>query len=182
MSDQGLACEFLNFQLQSPLVLASGVLGTSATMLVRIAESGAGMVTAKSCGPEPRAGHPNPVVVPFDGGLLNAVGLSNPGVSAQVEFLSEARKGLQPLKVPLIASMFAGPVAEFAQVAQTLTACEPDLIELNISCPNVSGGVDFGTDARICRRLVEDVRTSIGLPVIAKLTPNVTHITEIARA
>ena len=75
-------------------------------MLARVAQNGAGMVTAKSCGPVPRAGHPNPVVIAFDGGVLNAVGLSNPGVQEQVKWLAKAREKLHALDTPLIASMF----------------------------------------------------------------------------
>ena len=99
-----LSCRFLEFDLSGPLVLASGIIGTSAGLMTRAAHSGAAMVTAKSCGPAPRAGHPNPVAFDWDGGLLNAIGLTNPGAEAEVPLLIETRAQLAPLGVPLIAT------------------------------------------------------------------------------
>ena len=143
MQDSRLACGFLGFRLYSPLVLASGIIGTSATLMARAARAGAGMVTAKSCGPTPRAGHPNPVALDWGGGLINAIGLTNPGAEHEAVLLAETKRALQPLGVPLIASIFAGTVQEFGQVAAIVAQAEPDLIEVNISCPNV--GDEFGT-------------------------------------
>ncbi|RMF04440.1 MAG: dihydroorotate dehydrogenase, partial [Chloroflexi bacterium] len=100
-----LACNFLDFQLPTPFVLASGILGTSAALMARAARNGAGMITAKSCGPTPRAGHPNPVALDFGGGLLNAIGLTNPGAAEEARLLAETKARLQPLGVPLIASI-----------------------------------------------------------------------------
>ena len=138
-----LTCDFLTFQLHSPLVLASGIIGTSATLMARAARAGAGMVTAKSCGPTPRLGHPNPVALDWGGGLINAIGLTNPGAEHEAVLLAETKRTLQPLGVPLIASIFAGTVQEFGEVAAIVARAEPDLIEVNISCPNV--GDEFGT-------------------------------------
>src|SRR5262245_48272882 len=117
-----LACEFLGFSLHSPFVLASGIIGTSPTLMVRAVYNGAGMVTANSCGPASRPGHPNPVAFDFGGGLLNAIGLTNPGAEAESELLAETRRQLQPLGAPLIASIFAGTVTEFAEVARIVAA------------------------------------------------------------
>ncbi len=138
-----LDCDFLGFRLRSPLVLASGIIGTSASLMARAARAGAGMVTAKSCGLAPRAGHPNPVALDWGGGLLNAIGLTNPGAEHEAALLAEAKRLLSPLGVPLIASVFAGTVEEFGQVAAIVAQAQPDLIEVNISCPNV--GDEFGT-------------------------------------
>lgn len=143
MTATPLTCDFIGFWLRSPLVLASGIIGTSASLLARAAQAGAGMVTAKSCGPAPRAGHPNPVALDWGGGLINAIGLTNPGAEAEAVLLAEAKRVLQPLGVPLIASIFAGAVEEFGQVAAIVAQARPDLIEVNISCPNV--GDEFGT-------------------------------------
>ena len=82
-----LSCRFLNFELETPLVLASGIIGTSTSLMVRAAHNGAGMITAKSCGPTPRAGHPNPVALDFGIGLINAVGLTNPGAEEEASGL-----------------------------------------------------------------------------------------------
>jgi dihydroorotate dehydrogenase (NAD+) catalytic subunit len=179
-----LACEFLGFRLRTPLVLASGIIGTSATLMLRAAHNGAGMVTAKSCGPAPRQGHPNPVALDFGGGLINAIGLTNPGAAAEAPLLAETRARLQPLGVPLIASIFAGTIAEFGQVAQTIAAGEPDMIEVNISCPNV--GDEFGTPfAGTCQSaaaVTEAVKQAVTCPVVIKLAPNVPDIARIAAA
>jgi dihydroorotate dehydrogenase (NAD+) catalytic subunit len=179
-----LACEFLGFRLRTPLVLASGIIGTSATLMVRAAHQGAGIVTAKSCGPTPRQGHPNPVALDFGGGLINAIGLTNPGAAAEVPVLAETRARLQPLGVPLIASIFAGTVAEFAQVAQTIAASEPDLIEVNISCPNVGDelGTPFAGTCQSAAAVTEAVRRAVTCPVAIKLAPNVPDIARIAAA
>lgn len=142
------------------------------------------MVTAKSCGPVPRLGHSNPVVLDFGGGLINAIGLSNPGAAAEARLLAETRAYLQPLQVPLIASIFAGTVTEFAQVAQIVAASEPDLIEVNISCPNV--GDEFGTPfAGTCQSaaaVTAAVKRAVACPVAIKLAPNVPDIARIAQA
>lgn len=179
-----LTCRFLTFELNTPFVLASGIIGTSATLMVRAARSGAGMVTAKSCGPTPRTGHPNPVAFDFDGGLLNAIGLTNPGAEAEAELLAETRRQLQPLGVPLIASIFGGTVTEFGEVARVVAASEPDLIEVNISCPNV--GDEFGTPfagaVETAAAVTEAVRRVVACPISIKLAPNVPNIARIAAA
>lgn len=184
MSEPGLACEFLGLRLRSPLVLASGILGTSAALLARIARSGAGMVTTKSCGPAPRAGHPNPVAVDFGGGLLNAIGLTNPGVEAEVTILREVRRRLRPLQVPLIASIFAGTVTEYAAVARVIAQAEPDLIEVNISCPNVGDefGTPFAGDPRAAAAVTAAVKEATAIPISVKVAPNVPDIGRIAQA
>jgi dihydroorotate dehydrogenase (NAD+) catalytic subunit len=184
MANSRLQCEFLGFQLHSPLVLASGIIGTSATLMVRAARAGAGMVTAKSCGPAPRAGHPNPVTLDWGGGLINAIGLTNPGAEAEAGLLAETRSRLQPLGVPLVASIFAGTVAEFGRVARIIETAGPDMIEVNISCPNV--GDEFGTPfAGACASaaaVTEAVKQAVTCPVSIKLAPNVPDIARIAAA
>ena len=179
-----LACDFLDFQLNTPFVLASGIIGTSATLMTRAAHNGAGMVTAKSCGPVPRAGHPNPVAFDWDGGLLNAIGLTNPGAEEETPLLAETRRRLQPLGVPLIASIFAGTVTEFADVAKTVAAAEPDMIEVNISCPNVGDefGTPFAGTVESAAAVTEAVRQAVSCPIAVKLAPNVPSIARIAAA
>jgi dihydroorotate dehydrogenase (NAD+) catalytic subunit len=183
-ADPRLECDFLGWRLRSPLVLASGIIGTSPALLARAARSGAGMVTAKSCGPEPRAGHPNPVAVDFGGGLINAIGLTNPGAEAEAPLLAEARRRLAPLGVPLIASIFGGTVAEFAQVAATVAAAGPDLLEVNISCPNVADefGTPFAGQADSAAAVTAAVKQAVACPISVKLAPNVPNIARIAAA
>ena len=184
MSNTRLTCDFLRLQLHSPLVLASGIIGTSAALLARAARSGAGMVTAKSCGPRPRAGHANPVALDWGGGLINAIGLTNPGAEAEVAVLTRTRSQLLPLGVPLIASIFAGTVEEFGQVARIVEQAQPNLIEVNISCPNV--GDEFGTifagTPESAAAVTEAVKRVVTTPISVKLAPNVPDIARIAKA
>lgn len=180
-----LTCEFLNLKLRNPTVLASGILGTSADVLERVARAGAGAVTAKSCGPTPRAGHPNPVTVDWDHGLLNAIGLTNPGAEEEAQMLAEARARLDPLGVPLIASIFAGTAAEFGDVARSIAAARPHCIEVNISCPNVADefGTPFAATCESAAAVTEAVKRAAGdIPISVKLAPNVPNIGRIAAA
>jgi dihydroorotate dehydrogenase (NAD+) catalytic subunit len=184
MNNPKLSCKFLDFELNTPLVLASGIIGTSASLMVRAARSGAGMITAKSCGPTPRAGHPNPVALDFGVGLINAIGLTNPGAEEEAKLLAETRAQLQPLGVPLIASIFAGTVDEFAQVARIVETSRPDMVEVNISCPNVGDefGTPFAARGKSAAAVTEAVKGTATCPVTVKLAPNVPSIARIAAA
>lgn len=181
------ATTFLNYTFPTPLVLASGIWGTTVSLLERAAQAGCGAVTAKSCGPTPRAGHVNPSCLDWGQGLINAIGLANPGAEAEVELLAKAKTELAPLGVPLIASIFAGTVAEFGEVAAIVAQAQPDLLEVNISCPNV--GSEFGepfagnpeSAAAVTRAVKAAVRAS-DIPIIVKLAPNVPSVARIARA
>jgi dihydroorotate dehydrogenase (NAD+) catalytic subunit len=184
MAQVDLTCRLLDLQLRNPIILASGILGTSATLLKRAAEAGAGAVTAKSCGPAPRAGHPNPVALDWGGGLINAIGLSNPGAEKEVGLLAEARAMLEPLGVPLIASIFAGTVEQFAQVARIVAQANPHLIEVNISCPNVGDefGAPFAGTCQSAADVTAAVKSAVTIPIAVKLAPNVPDIARIAAA
>jgi dihydroorotate dehydrogenase (NAD+) catalytic subunit len=182
-----LSTRFLDFTLGTPLVLASGIWGTTASLLARAAQAGCGAVTAKSCGPAPRNGHVNPTCVDWGSGLINAIGLANPGAEAEVALLQEARAALAPLGVPLIASVFGGPPEEFGAVARVVAAAQPDLIEVNISCPNVHSefGEPYAGSADAAAEVTAYVKAAVqdrGIPVIVKLAPNVPSIGRIARA
>ena len=141
-------------------------------------------MTAKSCGPQERAGHPNPVAVEWDGGVINAVGLTNPGMQAEVPLLRAAKERLAPLGVPLIASIFASTEAAFSQLVAGIAQAEPDLIEVNISCPNVGDelGTPFAGSPESAARAVAAVKAVTQIPVSVKLAPNVPDIARIARA
>lgn len=183
MLSQDLSVKLGKLKLKNPLVLASGIMGTSPELLHRIALSEAGAVTAKSCGPQPREGHPNPVMVDWGYGLLNAIGLTNPGVEEEVILLREAHALLKPLDVPLIASIFAGTVEEFAEVASVVARAEPDLIEINISCPNVHDdfGLPFAADCQSAASVTKAVKQRVPeIPIAVKLAPNVPDIGRIA--
>jgi dihydroorotate dehydrogenase (NAD+) catalytic subunit len=184
LSALDLSCEIAGVHLSNPLVLASGILGTSAALMVRMARLGAGAITAKSATRLPRAGHPSPILFDWGHGLINAVGLTNPGAEGMAAILSEARKELAPMGVPLIASVFAARVEEFVEVARILAAAGPDMIELNLSCPNVAAeyGEMFAASPQATAEAVAAVKAAVSCPVIAKLSPNVPDIARIARA
>lgn len=167
--------------LSNPTILASGILGVTGSSLVNVAKHGAGAVTTKSIGLEPRKGHPCPVILTFDKGMVNAVGLSTEGIkecSAEIEY---AKKNSG---VPVIASIFASTRKEFGEIAKEISKARPDMIEVNISCPNVQAefGRPFGTDPKISAEVTKEVKKNTKIPVIVKLSPNVTDIGIIAKA
>jgi dihydroorotate dehydrogenase (NAD+) catalytic subunit len=182
-----VSVDFLGHTLSTPFVLASGIWGTTVDLLVRAGAAGCGAVTAKSCGPSPRTGHVNPTCIDWGSGLLNAIGLANPGVEAEVELLKAANAQLEPMRVSLIASIFAGTAAEFGQVAAIVATAQPDFIEVNISCPNVGSeyGEPFAANPVTAAQVTEQVKAAAGphnIPVIVKLAPNVPDVTRIGRA
>jgi dihydroorotate dehydrogenase (NAD+) catalytic subunit len=174
-------CELV---LRNPLVLASGIWGSSAETLIRLGRQGAGAVTAKSCSLQPREGHRNPTVLQWEGGVINAVGLSNPGAAQECDLLLAAREGLEPLGVPLIASVFGQSEAEFAACVATLAPAQPDFIELNISCPNVEDefGRPFALDPGAAAGVTAAVRANYAGRLLVKLSPNAPDIAAVARA
>lgn len=179
-----LSVHLCGVTLPTPLVLASGIWGSAAGTMIRLARNGAGAVTSKSCSLEPRAGHPNPTVLDWGGGLINAVGLSNPGASAERDVLRETKAGLAPLGVPMIASVFANTREDFRHVVETVAEAEPDFIELNISCPNVESefGQPFALDPAAAAGVMETVRRAYAGRVLVKLSPNAPNIVQVARA
>ncbi|MGD8398182.1 MAG: dihydroorotate dehydrogenase, partial [Anaerolineae bacterium] len=181
-----LAVQLCGVTLPNPLVLASGILGTEAELLARVADAGAGAVTAKSCSLAPRAGHRNPTVLAWEHGLINAVGLANPGVEAEVEELMRTRPLLAASGSALIASVFADTIEHFARVAARVADAAPDLIEVNISCPNVHDefGTPFAADAGAAAQVTAAVKAAVAgrVPLLVKLSPNVADVGAIARA
>jgi len=177
-----LSIELVGVRLGNPFVLASGIWGSCAETLVRVARAGAGAVTAKSCSLEPRAGHPNPTVLDWGPGLINAVGLSNPGAWAQRDMLIEAKERLSKLGVPLIASIFGDSREAFRRTAAIIAQANPDFIELNISCPNVDSefGHPFALDARAAAEVTAAVRDVYDGRLLVKLSPNAPDIAHIA--
>ncbi|MFH1848767.1 MAG: dihydroorotate dehydrogenase [archaeon] len=167
-------------KLSNPSVLASGILGTTAKILQRVIDGGAGAVTLKSIGPEERGGHDNPTVLEWDHGFINAVGLPSEGYLN----LTQKWQELNGLQVPVIASIYGSSVRDFAKVAEEVSSHKPDMIELNVSCPNTDReGMAFGTDPNIAHKVVSSVKNVSGrVPVMPKLTPNCPDIVSIAKA
>jgi dihydroorotate dehydrogenase (NAD+) catalytic subunit len=160
--------------LRNHLVLAAGVLGTTGASLYRQLRNGAGGVVTKSIGPVPMPGHPGPCLVPLEAGLLNAMGLPNPSHAFVKELVVVAGE-------PVVASIFGGTPAEFAQVASWLAGRVAGF-ELYLSCPHAEGyGAAIGTDPALVEACTSAV-ADLGLPVWVKLTPNVTDITAIGQA
>ena len=179
-----LSCPFLRLTLPNPLVLASGILGTSSALMLRCAQNGAGAITSKSCGPEPREGHANPVAVDWGYGVINAIGLTNPGADEEVFLLRQTKTLLTPSGIPLIASIVAPSVAQFGEVASIISQAEPDLIEVNISCQNVADefGTPFASSPEMAAAVTEAVKKATNIPISVKLAPNVPNIGRIALA
>jgi dihydroorotate dehydrogenase (NAD+) catalytic subunit len=183
MSKLDLSTEICGVKLKNPTILASGILGIGSDLLVRVAKSGAGAVTSKSCCLLPREGHKNPILVEMESGFLNAVGLPNPGVEEEVEALKEAKKKINSSSV-LIASFFADTTKNFGRVAKIISEADPDLLEVNISCPNTSDdlGRNFAEQESSAAAVTKEVKKNTKIPIIVKLAPNVPNIGGIAQA
>ncbi len=175
-----LETEVAGLRLRNPLILASGVLGNAASLLRRAEEAGAGAVTTKTILPEPTRGYDNPVVVELPFGLINAMGLPNPGVD---EFERELREAKSHLTIPVIASAGGGSPEEVAHVAGRLQDAGADAIEINASCPHVrEHGLEIGSSPELIEELVREVRRGVKIPLLVKLTPMVPDIASLAKA
>ena len=177
-----LAVTLCGVRFPNPTVLASGILGLSEQVFARLAQAGVGGITTKSCSLKPRAGWPNPTIVNWGEGLINAIGLSNPGVEVMVEEIRAAKKLLAPYGVPIIASIFANTIYDFGVLARYVSEAEPDLIEVNISCPNLDAQHEemFSSNAYVSAQVTRVVKRNANCPVVMKLSPNVEDIAAIA--
>jgi dihydroorotate dehydrogenase (NAD+) catalytic subunit len=175
-----LAISLNRLQLANPILVASGTFGYAREMQPFVPFAKLGGIIPKTVTPLPRIGNPPPRTFETAGGLLNSIGLDNDGLDA---FLEKHLPFLLELGTSLIVNIAGASADEFVAMAARLDVF-PRIagLELNISCPNVSGGVDFGTDAELAANLVRRVRDACRFPVIAKLTPNVTQIVPIAQA
>lgn len=173
-----LEIELCKIKMRNPLMLAAGVMGTTAASLNWAARSGTGAVVTKSFSMEANPGYANPTTVEVTGGFINAIGLSNPGVEL---FKTELDK-LEGL-VPAVASIYGAGPEEFKNVAVKIEGMV-DMIELNVSCPHASGGcgASIGQNPDSTARIVKAVKKAVETPISVKLTPNVTDIVEIAEA
>ena len=167
--------------LKNPVMTASGTFGygeefAGLTDLTRL-----GAIVVKGLSLEARGGNPSPRIVETPCGMLNAIGLQNVGVDA---FIRDKLPFLEKTGVPVVANIFGESIGDYSEVAARLDrAPGVDAVEINISCPNVKkGGIQFGTDPAEAAKVVSAVRGATSLPVITKLSPNVTDIAEMARA
>lgn len=176
-----LKTRIAGLELKNPTILASGILGQTGESLLRIlSEGGAGAVVTKSIGLEGRSGHGNPCVAEVESGLLNAMGLPNPGID---EFGKELKLALRG-KAPVIGSIFAGKPKDFSKLAVKMEKFGAHAIELNLSCPHASKyGLEVGADPASVEEIVASVKSSVKIPVFAKLSPMVPdmgHLAEVA--
>ena len=166
--------------LSNPIVVASGTFGYAREMEHLVDLDRLGAIIPKTITPQPRAGNSPWRTVETAAGMLNSIGLDNDGIEAFVEHHLPYLAGLA---APVVVSIAGHDLDEFVAMARRLDGLAGvAALELNISCPNVTGGVDFGSDPKLCRRVVAGVRDACNVPILAKLTPNVTDIGAIARA
>lgn len=184
MDDLDLSVEICGVRLPNPTVLASGILGLSSEVFERLARSGLGAITTKSVSLQPRAGYRNPVIVDYGPGLINAVGLSNPGVEVMVDEIRRAKERLAPLGVPVIASIFANTIYDFGTLARYISEAEPALIEANISCPNIDARYEqmFAASPYVSAQVTRRIKENTDIPLIVKLSPNVEDVVQVAQA
>ncbi|QDT64208.1 dihydroorotate dehydrogenase [Calycomorphotria hydatis] len=175
-----LAVQLGRLSLRNPILVASGTFGYAKEMESFVDFSKIGGVIPKTVTPLPRAGNPPPRTVETSAGLLNSIGLDNDGLDT---FIEKHIPYLTSLDTALIVNIAGKNEDEFMQMAERLNEFDGiAALELNISCPNVSGGVDYGTDPTKAEAVVKAVVQSSRFPVIAKLTPNVTSVPTIATA
>lgn len=181
-----LSVQLNRLALRNPILVASGTFGYAREMAAFVDFTKLGGVVPKTVTRKPRTGNKPPRTVETSGGMLNSIGLDNDGIDY---FLENHVPYLAGLGTTFIANIAGRTVDDFAKMAGRLgergrTTDQPgiDAVELNVSCPNVSGGVDFGTNPERTAEVVRAVRDSCDLPVIAKLTPNVADVRPIAAA
>ena len=170
-----------SLKLKNPVMTASGTFGYAREFEPYVNLHRLGAVVVKGISLEPRSGNPSPRIVETSCGMLNAIGLENVGVE---RFISEKMKSLQGINVPVLVNILGDTLDEYREIAKRL-ADVPGVagIEVNISCPNVKkGGVAFGTVPEMAAAVTAAVKENSTVPVVVKLSPNVTDITLIARA
>ncbi|MHA1917394.1 MAG: dihydroorotate dehydrogenase [Candidatus Ranarchaeia archaeon] len=166
-----LEIEITGLKLKNPLILASGIIGVTDQLLLKTVKSKAGGVVTKSIGPEPKVGHPGPNIVGVKGGLINAMGLPNPGIERAVEEISNFKK--RKLDAPIIASIFGSTTSDFMNLASQVEQAGADAIELNISCPHSEEKVlNIGLDPQLSSTIVSSVKKTTTIPIWVKLPCN----------
>jgi dihydroorotate dehydrogenase (NAD+) catalytic subunit len=175
-----LAITLGRLQLQNPILVASGTFGYARELAGAVDFSQLGGIVPKTVTKQPRIGNAPPRTVETASGMLNAIGLDNDGID---HFIEHHLPYLRTLPTAVIANIAGKTEEEFVQMAEQIGRTTGLAgLELNLSCPNVSGGVDFAVNPEVTRRVVQRVRDVCPLPLIAKLTPNVTDVTVIAQA
>ncbi len=179
-ADVQLEVQLGRLRLANPVGVASGTFGYAREMEGFVDLSRLGAILPKTITQQARPGNPPPRTVETTGGMLNSIGLDNDGVEA---FIHWHLPYLTTLNTAIIVSIAGKTVEQFTEMAARLDETTGiAALELNISCPNVTGGVDFGTNPDLCEKVVAGARGACSLPILAKLTPNVSDVTAIAKA
>ena len=174
-----LGAEVAGVRLRNPTMLASGFLDETGGSMLRVYRAGAGAVVTKSIGPEPRAGNLNPTVVELDVGLLNAVGLPNPGIA---DFEGETKQAIAG-GAAVVGSVYGRDAREYAAVAERMASYGVLAVELNLSCPHAKGlGTEIAQDPEAVEEITHAVKRVVRVPVFSKLSPNVADVASFAEA
>jgi len=176
-----LKTDIAGIEMKNPIMVASGTFGYGSEAEKYVDLDQLGAIITKTITLEPREGNPPPRIVETPSGMLNSIGLQNSGVK---DFIKNKLAFLAKFKTPLIANIAGDSAKEYAELAKLLNK-QPVVkgLELNISCPNVKkGGMYFCFDPKATSELVKEVRKQTSLPLIVKLSPNVTDITQVAKA
>ena len=180
MSSTRLATEFAGIKMKTPVMGASGTFGFGVEYEDFMDMNGIGAIISKGITPKPRPGNEGVRVAETPAGMLNSIGLENPGVDW---FKAHILPEVSHLDTPLIVNISAGTAEEYGELAAELDIDGVAALEVNISCPNVKeGGIVFGTQPEAAASVVRQVRQHTKKPVIVKLSPNVTDITVMAKA
>ena len=167
-------------ELKNPVMTASGTFGSGEEYSALVDLNRLGAVVTKGVANEPWPGNPTPRIAEVYGGMLNAIGLQNPGFDL---FSRRDIPFLKQFDTKIIVNVCGKSVSDYVDVVEKLSAQPVDLMEINISCPNVKeGGIAFGRDPKAVEAITREVKRHARQPVIMKLSPNVTDITEMARA
>lgn len=175
-----LNVNFAGLSFKNPVVAASGTFGFGREYAELYDLSKLGGISVKGLTASPRLGNPPPRIAETPMGILNSVGLQNPGVDA---FIENELPFLRQFDTNIIANFSGESVSEFGELAKKLSGAGVHMLEVNVSCPNVkNGGIQFGTSASSIAEVTREVRKSTGVPFMVKLSPNVTDIAKMARA
>ncbi len=177
---KNLSFKIGNVEFKNPVMTASGTFGSGKEYSDFVDLNKLGAVVVKGVSDVAWEGNDTPRVAEVYGGMLNSVGLQNPGVD---EFIKTDIPFLRQFDTKIIVNVCGHSLEEYIRATEKLADADVDVLELNISCPNVEAGcLSFGTDAKMVEKVVSEVKKVAKQPLIVKLTPNVTDITEIARA
>ncbi|MBO8442111.1 MAG: dihydroorotate dehydrogenase [Firmicutes bacterium] len=179
-----LAVKLPGLDMKNPLMPASGTFGFGDTAITKkIDLNKLGAMVIKTVTREERVGNPQPQISVINNGVLNSVGLAGPGVEVVVnEKIPQIHQQYPDL--PIVASVAGGDVEEYVEVAEQLSKAPINMLEVNVSCPNIkNGGLSFGTDPNLVSEITQKIKDKVNqLPVYVKLTPNVTNVVQIAKA